>query len=288
MTTDDYQTNHFGTMENAYNISSSNELSSSVLVLGERTKSTSKVLAQPHEETDEVKQANKFFTLVQLTSLVSSLPRNIRHLSLNNCSLTDDSLKVLGRLGGLEKLSLQRNAIHGEGLHYLTSLTTQGLVELFLDDNLIDDKNAASLVALFREGSKLQGFYVSGNSFSGKGATFLAQAMKNSSLMILCVSGCKIGNDGALKLVSATQKPCSLMVLNMDECDVDDQILPRIGSFFDKRQSSLSKLRMRGNKFALDEPVLEGMLTRVLHVEEVDVSDQRSSEDVENSTYFRQ
>ena len=168
--------------------------------------------------------------------------RQLKHLQLSKCNLTDAGLEHLRGLTGLEDLSLSENPFTGAGLIHLCD--SRALKSLLVDSTDFDDRGMRCLAQL----TNLEELSIENSpDVTDQGLAFLAQ---KTSMRTLSIIGTGISDEGLAHLknmrgidgLSLANNPhiggaglvhleqmSQLNVLNLTGCGLSDDGLSHIG-----------------------------------------------------------
>jgi hypothetical protein len=182
------------------------------------------------------------------THLDTFAPANLWDLDLTNTGITDESLKSVGLLGGLEGLSLAnetyvsgekipdkpQNRITDAGLQEIREL--RELIRIQLGGTDVTDEGLKCLAGMRR----LRCIYLEGTRITGTG---FVQIRSLKDLLSLELNGCPISSDGYAELV----KMPNLISIGLNGSGTTDADLDRLSTL-----PNLDIVRLVGDKVSND------------------------------------
>ena len=152
---------------------------------------------------------------------------------MNNCSITSDGGRVLGKAlafnSHLVSLELSRNKISDDGAEGFSEglKVNQNLAYLYIQSNKIEDDGIIHIANAIKKNSHLRQLFLSNNEFGDAGAKELAAAIReNIGLTVLKQNTNALSHEVMVELNAAIERPSRM--------SQDD--LERVTSLFVRKQ----------------------------------------------------
>ena len=211
-----------------------------------------KVLTDDSAKTLIVKDELFIVDSIQALSDVISRNKVLKKISLINCYLTDNIMKIIGcgiaQNEELICLDLTNNRISDIGIIELfTALYINVTIqEINLSGNNISNEGAYHLSELLRANISLTCVNLSNNLIEKEGCEYISSSLTDSSLIELNLGNNKIGDIGAKYLSEGLKNNKSLRKLSLQKNEIGSEGLTYLCDSF-SNNSSLEDLNLQDN-----------------------------------------